>query len=110
MTSRARSRAHESFAVVHPPARGNLLINGGDLLGGCCCVPPTAGFGIATGGLPDHPGPYVLSRGQPGRHGFVGDRTAGTPIRTGPRPEPNDIHQLFRKLGDYSPVFARFGY
>ncbi len=41
---------------------------------------------------------HLLPGREPRRDGLVGDRAAGAAVRTGPRPQPDDLDQLVRQL------------
>ena len=47
-----------------------------------------------------------LSRGEPRGHGLFGHRAAGAPVWTDARPEPDDLDELQRQLGDHPPVHS----
>ena len=69
-------------------------------------IPATAGFRAAAGRLPHDPGADVLSRRQPRRDGFVGDRALGAAVRPGAGTGPDDVDQLRRELGHHLAVRA----
>src|SRR5437867_933166 len=85
-TALAGDQTHEPLSAVHPAPGRDVVAHGCHPPGRSRGLPPTAGRGIAAGGLPDDPGAHVLSGGQPGCDGLFGDGATRTPVRTGPRP------------------------
>ena len=91
--------------ILRPVA--TVLLMAAILLVGDRRLQAVAGLGAAASRLSDDPGADVLSRRQPGRDGVVGDRAAGTAVRTGAGPEPDDLDQLRRELGHHAAIHAR---
>ncbi len=67
-------------------------------------LPFPAGFRVAGGRLPDHPGADLLSRRQPGGDDLVGHRAAGGAVRPDAEPEPDVLDQFGRGIGDHPAV------
>ena len=67
-------------------------------------LPLPAALGPAGGRLSDHPGADLLSRRQPGGDDLGRHRAAGAAVRADAGPEPDDLDQLRRRLGDHPAV------
>src|SRR5580704_9386150 len=70
-------------------------------------VHAASGFRSPGSGLSDYPGRHVLSRSKSRRHGLRCNRAARASVRRSARSEPDDFHQLRRKLGDCPSILAR---
>src|ERR1700723_128521 len=86
--------ADEPFAYIHPQTDRDLVTDGRDSAGGNFRLQGIAGFRFAGSRLSDNPGPHILSWGKSGRDGVRSDRSAGTPDRRSPGPEPDDLEQI----------------
>src|SRR5690606_32629062 len=73
---RARKPAGEPLAALHPAPGRDLARDAGDPALGDPRLPPAAALGAARGGLPDDPGPHLLSRREPRGDGLVGHLAA----------------------------------
>jgi len=81
-TERAKARRAEieSVSSVHSAAGRDHAADGRDPPAGGGGVPPTAGVGLAAGGLPTTIQALTFYPGrQPRRHGVVGHGSAGAP-------------------------------
>ena len=58
-----------SLTALHSATGRHVIAHGRHSARWCRGLLSAAGVGVATGGLPHHPGADVLSRSQPGRHG-----------------------------------------
>src|SRR4030095_9840390 len=96
--------AHEPLSTVHLPPRCHVTAHGGHSAAVPRGLSPFACLGFASSGLPDDPSPNVLSRRESGCNGLFSDGASGTPVWTGPRPQPDDLYQLLRKLADHSAI------
>src|SRR3984885_12459257 len=94
----------ESVEAIYSSASGHLAPDGGHFACGVCCVCAAAGVGAAAGGLSDDPGADVLSGGQSGGDGFVGDGAAGAAVWRDTWTEPDDLDELGRRQCDYAAV------
>src|ERR1700730_11029333 len=92
--------------AIYSSASGHLASDGGHFACGICCVCAAAGVGAASGGLSDDPGADVLSGGEPGGDGVVGDGAAGAAVRADTGAEPDDLDELWWRERDYAAVFA----
>ena len=100
-------RRHEPVRPVHPPPDRDVAADGGAAAGRRRRLPATAGLGAAGSGLPDDSGGDVLSGREPGRDGVGGHRAARASVRTGARPEADDVDQLRRGVGHHAAVRPR---
>src|SRR5882757_830597 len=96
----------ESVEAIYSSASGHLAPDGGHFACGICCVCAAAGIGAAAGGLSDDSGADVLSGGESGGDGFVGDGSAGAAVWTDTGIESDDVDELGRRQCDYAAVFA----
>src|SRR3984885_8838461 len=96
----------ESVEAIYSSASGHLAPDGGHFACGVCCVCAAAGVGAAAGGLSDDPGADVLSGGESGGDGFVGDGAAGAAVRADTGAKPDDIDELGRGQRDNPAVLA----
>src|SRR5260370_14243607 len=64
----------------------------------------TARFRSAAGRLPHDSGANVLSRRQPGSHGFLGHRPARAPVRAHSWPESDDFDEFLRLLRHHTAI------
>src|SRR5258705_7667380 len=92
--------------AIYSSASGHLASDGGHFACGICCVCAAAGIGAAAGGLSDDSGADVLSRGEPGGDGFVGDGAAGAAVRADSGAEPDDVDEFGRRQRGYAAVLA----
>jgi multidrug efflux system membrane fusion protein len=97
-----RSR-HESIPPIHSSTGRDVAADARDSPLGNCRVPPTAGFGLAAGGLSHHPGGDVLSGRESRRNRFGNHSATRATIWSVDRIEPDDIDQ-FR--GQFNYHFA----
>src|SRR3979409_2510381 len=97
---------HKSIAAVYSSASGHLASDGGHFACRICCVCAAAGVGAAAGGLSDDSGADVLSGGEPGGDGVVGDGSAGAAVWADTGAEPDDVDELWRRQRDYAAVLA----
>src|SRR6266481_9039743 len=96
----------EPLKAIYSSASGHLASDGGHFACGFCCVCAAAGVGAAAGGLSDDSGADVLSGGEPGGDGFVGDGTAGAAVWADSGAEPDDVDEFRRGQRDYAAVLA----
>src|SRR5438034_4532784 len=92
--------------AIYSAASGHLASDGGHFACGICCVCAAAGVGAAAGGLSDDPGADVLSGGEPGGDGVVGDGAAGASVWADTGAEPDDVDEFRRRQRDYAAVLA----
>nr|GFD44803.1 hypothetical protein [Tanacetum cinerariifolium] len=101
-TPRPRKKAtYEPVPPVHPQARRDHAEHAGHRPGRPDRVHLAAGFGVAAGGLSDHPGDDPVSGCQPASDDQCRDRAIGTPVRADARPDANGVHQFGRCIGDH---------
>src|SRR6266852_441462 len=93
-----RESRNESIQAVHSAASRHHAFDGGHFAGGLRGLPAVAGFRVAAGRLPNHPGADVLSRRQSGGDGLVRHGAAGTAIWPAARPESDDFHEFLLVL------------
>src|SRR5579863_2478124 len=99
-----RALRHESVAPLHSQTCRHLAVDGGDPDRGCDRLFFPASVGVAGGGLPDHPGPDLSARCQPGGHDLDRDRPARTPVRPDARSEGNVFAQFRRRLRAHAAI------
>src|SRR5690349_11584245 len=99
-----KGSADESIQAVHFAAGLHHVVVGGDFANRFCRVPATACFRASTGRLPHDSGTNLLSRREPGCDGVIGNRAARASVWPSPRTEPDDLHELLRKLAHYASV------
>src|SRR5271170_7814854 len=96
----------ESIEAIYSSASGHLAPDGGHFACGICCVCAAARVGVAAGGLSDDSGADVLSGGEPGGDGFVGNGSAGAAVWADTGTEPDDIDEFGRREHDYAAAVA----
>src|SRR5882757_3561918 len=96
----------ESIKAIYSSASGHLAPDGGHFACGVCCVCAAACVGAAAGGLSDDSGADVLSRGESGGDGVVGDGAAGAAVWTDTGAESDDVDELWRRQRDYAAVLV----
>src|ERR1700687_5390671 len=82
----------ESLTAVHSAAGRHYSLDGWRPPRGLGRLPAIAYLRLAAGRLPHHSSTNLLSRRQPGRHGFLGHRAARASVRPDSRPEPDDLY------------------
>ena len=97
----------ESLPDLHPAAGGDVADDGRRGAGRCRCFPATAGLGAAAGRLPDHAGPDVLPRREPGGGDVFDHRAARKAVRAGAGTDADDVDQFLWQFADHAAVFAR---
>ena len=75
--------------------------------GGSGCLHAAPGFGSAGSRLPHDSSGDVLSGRRSGCDGVLGDGSAGAPVRTGSRAEPDDLDQFLRQFRHHAAVQSR---
>src|SRR5258708_17725057 len=100
-----RREFHKPIKAIYSSASGHFASDGGHFACGICCVCAAAGVGAAAGGLSDDPGADVLSGGEPGGDGFVGDGASGAAVWTDTGAESDDVDELGRREREYAAVF-----
>src|ERR1700691_5970462 len=101
---RIKDKLRESFEAVHPAARRNFTVDGGNSASGRRGVFPVARLGAAAGRLSDASGTDVLSRRQSRRNGFGRYHPSRASVRASSRPEPDDIDEFLWLLADHASV------
>lgn len=101
-----RGTANEPVQAIHTAACSHIPAYDRHPAGRHRRLSTTLRVRLAGGGLPDDRGRDVLSGRRTGRDGLIGDRAAGTPIRPGAGPEPDDLHQQRGKLADHAAIFV----
>ena len=91
--------------ILRPVATS--LMMAGVVLVGVTGFPATAGFGAASGRLPDHADPDVLPGREPGGSDVFDHRAARKAVRPGARTDADDVDQFFWQFADHAAVFAR---
>src|ERR1700751_3960494 len=100
-------QAHESFQVIYSPPSSDHAADVWSLARRLGRVHATSSLRAARGRLSDDSGDDVLSGSGPGCDGLLGHVSAGAPVRTSPRPEPDDLDELLWKLGHHAAVRPR---
>src|ERR1700737_4568995 len=95
---------NKSIKAIYSSASGHLASDGGHFACGICCVCAAAGVGAAAGGLSDDPGADVLSGGEPGGDGIVGNGAAGEAVWADTGAESDDVDEFGRRQRDYAAV------
>src|SRR3977135_1407112 len=106
LRGRRRAFVDKPVEAFYSSAGGHLASDGGHFACGICCVCAASGVGAAAGGLSDDPGADVLSGGEPGGDGFVGDGSAGAAVWANSGAESDDVDELRRRQRDYAAVLA----
>src|SRR6202030_3265224 len=94
-----RRRRNESVEALYSAARCHCAADGGDRVMRSRGLQTAAGLRAAAGRLPDDPVRHVLSWGQPGSDGLVGDGAARAAVRAGSRPQPDAVDKSGWKPG-----------
>src|ERR1700730_6246000 len=97
----------ESVSPIYRPAGRDFALDGRDSSRRIRGVHAAARLGVARSGLPHDSGGDVLSGGQSRRGGVRSDGATRTAVWPSSRPQPDDLHQLGRKLCNRAAVFAR---
>src|SRR6267143_3193806 len=94
----------ESITAVHSAAGRHHPLDGWRPPRRLGRLPAIAHLCLAAGRLPHNSSTNLLSRRQPGRHGFLGHRAPRAPIRPDSRPESDDLHEFLWQLDYHSPI------
>src|SRR6266851_6546462 len=94
----------ESLTAVHSAAGRHYPLDGWRPPRGLGRLPAIAHLCLAAGRLSHNSSTNLLSRRQPGRHGFLGHRAPRAPIRPDSRPESDDLHEFLWQLDYHSPI------
>src|ERR1700731_1924468 len=96
----------ESLTAVHSAAGRHHPLDGWRPPRGLGRLPAITHLRLAAGRLPHNSSTNLLSRRQPGRHGFLGHRAPRAPVRPDSRLEPDDVHKLLWQLPYHSPIWS----
>src|SRR6266550_4435819 len=91
----------ESLSAVHSAAGRHYPLDGWRPARGLGRLPAIAHL---TSRTPTIKRVDLLSRRQPGRHGFLGHGAPRAPVRPDPRLEPDDLHELLWQLDYHPPI------
>ena len=91
--------------ILRPVATSLLMA--AIVLAGGRRVSAAPGFGVAASRLSDDPDHDVLSGRKPGCRGVRHHRAARAAVRAAARLEPDDVHELRRRLGHHAAVRPR---
>src|SRR5271169_5063957 len=100
----------EPLTPIYYPAGRDLAVDGRDSPRRICGLYSATRLGTARGGLPHNSGGDVLPRGQSRCGGFRSNGATREAVWSGSGPQPDDVDEFRRQLGDCSAVFARAQY